>query len=316
MSLINGLSVANKPTIICLAGPTAVGKTALTVDLCHAINGEVISADAVQVYRDMNIGSAKPTAEERQGITHHLIDIIAPTERYSAATFVAHAERAIDDILKRGKQPIVSGGTMFYLNALKNGLDSMPVPNEAILNKLQSDLEQLGLEALYQELMQVDPLTAQRLEPSDTQRIMRALAVFRYSSTPISAFYRKNNTSQPFNIKIIALMASNRSVLHNRIEQRFRQMIENGLVEEVEKLLSQYHLKGTEPSLRAVGYRQVVEYLDGKLGFDEMIQNGIAATRQLAKRQLTWIRNSPGIIFLQNPALAPLKSVIDCYKHG
>jgi len=280
---------------LCIAGPTASGKTAAALALAEAWRGrhdlEIVSVDSALVYRGMDIGTAKPSSTERRVVPHHLIDVIEPTEAYSAARFVADAHRLLDEIHARGHVPLLVGGTMLYFKALFDGLDAMPAADAAVRAQLAAQLERDGLASLHAELQRVDPVSAARLKPGDQQRIQRALEVFRVSGRPLSSFHReKEPTATP--PPLIALEPDDRAWLHQRIETRFRRMLADGLVDEVRALRARGDLHAQLPSMRCVGYRQTWEALDtGDLS--PLPERGIAATRQLAKRQITWLRSMP-----------------------
>ncbi|HWH82043.1 MAG TPA: tRNA (adenosine(37)-N6)-dimethylallyltransferase MiaA [Burkholderiaceae bacterium] len=279
---------------LCLAGPTAAGKTAAALAIAQAWAGsrpvEIVSVDSALVYRGMDIGTAKPSAAERALVPHHLIDIIEPSQAYSAARFVGDAQRLIGEIGARGALPLLVGGTMLYFKALFEGLDAMPAADRGVRAALAAQLERDGLPALYRELQRVDPISAARLKPADQQRIQRALEVFRVSGQPLSSFHSvKVARALP---PLIALEPDDRAWLHARIEARFHAMLEQGLVDEVRALEARGDLDADLPSMRCVGYRQTWEALvAGDLG--ELPERGIAATRQLAKRQITWLRSMP-----------------------
>ena len=286
---------------LCLAGPTAAGKTAAALAIAAqaaptftssaAPEIEIVSVDSALVYRGMDIGTAKPTPDERALVPHHLIDIIDPSEAYSAARFVADAQRLIGEINARGRLPLLVGGTMLYFKALFEGLDAMPAADRAVRAALAAELERKGLHKLHAELQRVDPVTAARLPPTDQQRILRALEVFRVSGQPISSFHRDKPAGAP-TPPLISLEPLDRAWLHQRIETRFHQMLEHGLVDEVRTLGNRGDLNADMPSMRCVGYRQTWEALvAGDLS--ELPERGVAATRQLAKRQLTWLRSMP-----------------------
>jgi tRNA dimethylallyltransferase len=275
-----------------LAGPTASGKTAAALALAEVLPLEIISVDSALVYRGMDIGTAKPTQEERSRVPHHLIDILDPTEAYSAAQFVADAQRLIADIAARGRLPLLVGGTMLYFKALYEGLDAMPPADPAVRAALDVEAAERGWPALHAELAQVDPATAARLAPNDAQRIQRALEVWRSTGRPLSSFHRADKTPlapQP----LVALEPTDRAWLHARIAQRFDAMLDAGFVDEVRALRSRGDLHLGLPSMRCVGYRQAWEAVDAGSPPDELRERGIAATRQLAKRQLTWLRSMP-----------------------
>jgi len=279
---------------LCLAGPTASGKTASAFAIAEALAAtrpvEIVSVDSALVYRGMDIGTAKPSVAERARVPHHLIDIIEPSEAYSAARFVIDAQRLIGEINARGHVPLLVGGTMLYFKALFEGLDAMPAADRNVRAALSDQLEREGLHALYRELQRVDPVTAARLKPADQQRIQRALEVYRVSGQPMSSFHsEKAPVATP---PLISLEPTDRAWLHQRIETRFHQMLDDGLVDEVIALEARGDLNADMPSMRCVGYRQTWEALvEGDQS--ELPERGIAATRQLAKRQITWLRGMP-----------------------
>ena len=279
---------------LCLAGPTASGKTAAALAMARALSihreVEIISVDSALVYRGMDIGTAKPTLAERAEVPHHLIDIIDPTQAYSAATFVRDTRRLVQEITARGRLPLLVGGTMLYFKALFEGIDAMPSADPAVRAALASQAEREGLISLYRELQAVDPVTAQRLAPNDSQRIQRALEVYRTSGQPISSFHtQKADTPTP---PLLSLEPINRAWLHARIAQRLHQMLNEGLIDEVRGLRQRGDLHAELPSMRCVGYRQTWEALQtGQL--TDLADRCIAATRQLAKRQITWLRGMP-----------------------
>jgi len=282
-------------TYICIAGPTASGKTAAALAVAEALAAtrpvEIVSVDSALVYSGMDIGTAKPSAAERARVPHHLIDILDPAESYSAARFVGDAGRLIGQISARGHLPLLVGGTLLYFKALFEGLDAMPAADRAVRAALAAQAAAEGTYALYEELQRVDPITAARLPPGDSQRIQRALEVFRVSGMPMSQHHTLKAPAVP-HAPLIALEPRDRGWLHERIERRFRQMLGDGLLREVRALRSRRELEPGLPSMRCVGYRQVWEALDnGTLG--TVAERGIAATRQLAKRQLTWLRGMP-----------------------
>src|SRR5260221_7136644 len=283
--------VAAEPAAILLMGPTASGKSALGARLANHLPVEIVSVDSAQVYRGMDVGTAKPSASERAALPHHLIDIIAPTESYSAAQFRGDAIRLIREILARARTPLLVGGTMLYFKALREGLSDLPDSDHEVRAGIDAEAEELGWPALHAKLAEVDPQTAARLKPTDSQRIQRALEVFRVSGVPMSALLgRKKGAALPFRPIEIALQPSDRSELHRRIEKRFDTMLEAGLVEELRALRERHSLRAELPSMRCVGYRQAWQYLEGEIGKKELRDRGAAATRQLAKRQLTWLR--------------------------
>jgi tRNA dimethylallyltransferase len=272
-------------------GPTASGKSALAVRLAQQLNGEIISVDSALVYRGMDIGTAKPSIEERQGILHHLIDLLDPSESYSTGQFKAQALALITEITQRGRLPILVGGTMLYFNALSGGLAELPEADAAIRAKLDEDLKVLGKAALHHRLANIDPAAAARIHPNDPQRIQRALEVFELTGKPLSAYFNQAQPSElPFRIIKLIVAPADRKILHNLIAQRFIAMLEQGLIEEVEALYRRGDLSEAMPSIRCVGYRQVWAYLKGEYDKATMTEKAIAATRQLAKRQFTWLR--------------------------
>ena len=283
--------------VLCLAGPTASGKTSAALAIAAALAAqptprgvEIISVDSALVYRGMDIGTAKPSAAELAQVPHHLIDIIDPAESYSAARFVGDAQRLAGEIRARGHLPLLVGGTMLYFKALFEGLDAMPAADRAVRAALDEQCEREGLYALYRELQRVDPVTAARLPPGDRQRIGRALEVYRVSGLPLSSFHHEKAAVET--PPLISLEPADRAWLHVRIEERFGQMLDEGLVDEVETLMKRGDLHADMPSMRCVGYRQIWEALEAD-DLSEMPERGIAATRQLAKRQLTWLRSMP-----------------------
>jgi len=279
------------PPAIFLMGPTASGKTALSVQLAQALGGEIISVDSALVFKGMDIGTAKPTLEERAGIPHHLIDILEPWQSYSTGQFRHQALGLMKDISERGKIPVLVGGTQLYFNALFNGLAVLPVANLEIRRQLDKDLIQFGKEVLHQRLGNVDPLAAARIHPNDPQRVQRALEVYEISGQPLSSFFKAETDNElPYQAIKLIIAPPDRKILHDIIAQRFRAMLAQGFVEEVTGLYQRGDLTKQMPSMRAVGYRQVWDYLQGIDDVDVMTEKAIIATRQLAKRQFTWLR--------------------------
>lgn len=283
-----------------LAGPTASGKTAAALAIAAQQPVEIISVDSALVYRSMDIGTAKPTAAELAAAPHHLINIRDPLQAYSAAEFVLDATRLIDEISARGRLPLVVGGTMLYFKALRDGLDDMPTADPATRAALEAEAQAKGWPALHAELAAVDAVTAARLAPNDSQRISRALEVFRVSGQPLSFFQTQNAIekgaahARPQRAgALISLEPQERAWLHERIAQRFDSMLASGLIDEVKALRARGDLHADLPSMRCVGYRQAWEALDGGWPLAELRERGIAATRQLAKRQITWLRSMP-----------------------
>ena len=280
------------PKILCLMGPTASGKTNLAFALAEHLPIEIISVDSGQIYRGMDIGAAKPTASEQAQVPHHLIDILDPSESYSAAQFCLDALRCIEEIQSRGKIPILVGGTMLYFHALQQGLAPLPSSVPALRAQLEEEKNTLGLAALYAELQGCDPEAANNIKSTDPQRILRALEVYRSSGKTISAWCKEQSPQKlPFLPLNIAIIPSDRAILHNRIVLRFTEMLKRGFIEEVERLYSRADLHSGLPAMRSVGYRQVWDYLSGNCSFAFMQERGVIATRQLAKRQLTWLRS-------------------------
>jgi tRNA dimethylallyltransferase len=286
-----------KPPVILLIGPTASGKTAAALELAERFNAEIVSVDSALVYRDMNIGTAKPSAEEKARVPHHLIDLIDPTERYSVAQFLHDAMNAIRDIQSRGRMPLLVGGTMLYANALLVGMSDVPPTDESIRAQVNAEIATHGIEALHAKLRTVDPETAERLAPADAQRIGRAYEVFLQTGQPLSSMQsqRKCALSDVAHF-IIRWLPLDRAWLHARCEQRLRAMFDAGFVDEVKSLTTKYSLTPDMSSMRCVGYRQVLDVLQGRAPENEMFDRALFATRQLAKRQLTWLRSLPGEI--------------------
>ena len=285
------------PPAIFLMGPTASGKTGLAVELAQRLPVEIISVDSALVYRDMDIGTAKPDAATLAAAPHHLIDLIDPTEVYSAARFRDEALALMADITARGRVPLLVGGTMLYFKALREGLTDLPQADASLRAAIEAEAAVLGWPALHAELARHDPEAGARLQPADTQRIQRALEVVRLTGRPMSAYWRAGREAElPYRLLSIALVPADRAQLHERIAQRFDAMLGAGLVDEVRHIREKYPLTVTMPSMRCVGYRQVWEYLESGYGRNEMRDRGVFATRQLAKRQLTWLRGMQDII--------------------
>ncbi|MDO5053858.1 tRNA (adenosine(37)-N6)-dimethylallyltransferase MiaA [Pasteurella oralis] len=279
-----------KPTAIFLMGPTASGKTDLAIKLRQILPVEVISVDSALIYKGMDIGTAKPNAEELALAPHRLIDICDPAESYSAAHFRQDALREMEQIIKQGKIPLLVGGTMLYYKALIEGLSPLPSADESIRAEIERKAQQLGWSTLHQELVQIDPIAAQRINPNDSQRINRALEVFYLTGKTLTALTEQKGDMLPYHILQFAITPKDRKILHDRIAIRFNKMIELGFQQEVEKLYQRSDLHPDLPAIRCVGYRQMWEYLRGDYSHEEMIFRGICATRQLAKRQITWLR--------------------------
>ena len=286
-----------KSKVIVICGPTASGKTALSIELAKRINGEVVSADSMQIYKDMDIGSAKVTKEEMQGIKHYLVDCVSPDERYSVANYKLDAKKAIEEILKKGKTPIVVGGTGLYIDALIYEIEYQDIKiNESYRKELESIKQNQGLEVLYERAVKIDPEAMKKISPNDSKRIMRVLEIYEATG--------KNKTEQeaesrlkeiPYNYKVFAI-TMDREKLYERINKRVDIMIENGLIEEVKELLKKY--KEFPTAMQALGYKEVKEYLDGKLTKQEMIDKIKQESRRYAKRQLTWFRKNKQTIWI------------------
>jgi len=288
------------PPALCLMGPTASGKTDLAVALTEHFPVEIVSVDSALVYRGMDIGTAKPDAATLARAPHHLIDLIDPTESYSAARFRADAVRLMKDIVARGHIPLLVGGTMLYFKALKEGLAELPVAAPELRGELEARAKVAGWPALHAELADLDPETAARLAPNDSQRIQRALEVCLTSGEPLSVLLARQEqaTDLPCRLLEIALMHDDRAWLHERIDTRFKIMLDAGLVDELRGLHERYPLNPELPSMRCVGYRQAWRYLEGEISGAELFASGAAATRQLAKRQITWLRGWEGAMSL------------------
>ena len=279
------------PRAFAILGPTASGKTRLALSVATVLPIEIISLDSALVYRDMNIGTAKPNADELASVPHHLIDIISPMEAYSAADFVSDTLRLVNDIHARGRLPVIVGGTMMYYQALSQGLNTLPSANAGVRAQLAADKANIGLSGLYQRLLEVDPVTAARLSANDSQRIERALEIHTITGTAMSELLQAQNETNHIHLETVTLVPEQRTQLHHSIAERYDVMLQAGFVEEVQALQQQYpDLHADLPSMRCVGYRQVWDYLAGENTLVEMRELGIIATRQLAKRQLTWLR--------------------------
>jgi len=284
-------------TAYALLGPTASGKSALALKVAQKQPVEIVSLDSALVYRGMDIGTAKPGAELRAQVPHHLIDIIDPDQSYSAGRWRQDAISTVEGIFNRKHVPLLVGGTMLYYRALVAGLDSLPQADARIRAELDADAAQRGWPALHADLARVDPAAAQRIKPNDPQRIQRALEVWKVTGKPLSALQGVARPALPFEVKGIALLPD-RALLHQRIENRFDAMLRLGLVDEVKRLRKKYRLDAAMPSMRAVGYRQVWQFLEGEIDQAAMRTHAVTATRQLAKRQLTWLRSFPDLVRL------------------
>jgi len=331
--------MSNFPPAIFLMGPTASGKTGVAVDLVRHLPVELISVDSALVFRDMDIGTAKPDAATLARAPHHLIDIIDPTAAYSAAAFRHDALRLMHDITQRGKIPLLVGGTMLYFKALREGLNDLPPSDPAVRAALDVEIAQHGIEHLHSELAKVDTETAARLKPTDTQRIQRAMEIYRISGKKMSELIRsvpspaggrgasldtnsplpqplsheceRGDNVLPYRITSIALVPGDRTQLHTRIASRFKTMLEQGLLDELRMLREKYPLHPNMTAMRCVGYRQAWQFMEGEIDNVQLLETGIAATRQLAKRQLTWLRSMPDNIELDCLAPGLVQKVLD-----
>jgi tRNA dimethylallyltransferase len=295
-----------KKKIICLMGPTACGKTDLAIKLAQHFPLNIISVDSALVYRGMNIGTGKPSAAELSVAPHQLIDICEPTDNYSAGQFCVDVMREIEKVFSKNHVPLLVGGTMLYFNKLLFGLAQLPKADQIIRNDLEKEAEKIGWIAMHEKLRAIDPVAAKKIKPQDPQRISRALEVFLITGKSISELQKNNEKLLSDDQAVsIALIPADRAWLHERIAKRFEMMLENGLVDEVRALRERPDMHADLPSMRIVGYRQVWEYLDGKSDYETMKQRAIAATRQLAKRQMTWLRSWKNLIILdpQDPEL-------------
>ena len=288
------------PPAIFIMGPTASGKTDLAIELARSLPVDVISVDSALVYRDMDIGTAKPSAEELAKAPHRLIDIVDPTEAYSAARFREDALREMAAITAAGRIPLLAGGTMLYFRALEQGLSNLPQADEAVRQQLLDEAEKIGWQGMHARLETVDPAAARRIHPNDPQRIQRALEVHAVTGRPLTELQQERPES-PLPYRPVKLVQSpwSREELRERIALRFRRMLELGFEQEVRDLLEKYDLNPDLPSMRSVGYRQMLGYIRGDLDCDEMVSTGITATRQLAKRQMTWLRREKNAIWLK-----------------
>jgi len=300
------------PPAIFLMGPTASGKTGVAVELVRHLPVEIISVDSALVFRDMDIGTAKPDAATLARAPHHLIDIINPTDAYSAAAFRRDALRLMHDITSRGKVPLLAGGTMLYFKALREGLSDLPQSNPEVRAALDAEIAQHGIQHLHRQLAEVDSETAARLKPADAQRIQRAMEIYRITGKPMSALIGLQQYAElPYRIIPIALIPSERAQLHARIAARFKAMLEHGLVDELRMLRKKYPLNANMTSMRCVGYRQAWQFMEGEIDDTQLLETGVVATRQLAKRQLTWLRSMPDNIELDCLAPDLAKTVLD-----
>ena len=300
--------MADAVDAVLLLGPTASGKSALAMQLAEKIPLEIVSVDSAQVYRGMDIGTAKPGAADRAAVPHHLIDIRDPADPYSAADFVRDATVAIREIRARGKLPLLVGGTMLYAKALREGLSDLPSADPEVRARIEAEARELGWPELHARLAKVDPPTAARLKPNDSQRIQRALEIYEATESPMSELL-STNLAPPMKLSILALLPDDRALLHKRIAQRFDAMLDAGLLDEVRALHGRGDLHPDLPSMRSVGYRQAWRFVEGQWSFDEFREAGIAATRQLAKRQMTWLRSMPAVIVIEPTSSAAMSAV-------
>jgi len=286
------MTVIPENSAICLMGPTASGKTDLAVELVQKLPCDIISVDSALVYRGMDIGTAKPGSDVLEVAPHRLIDICDPTESYSAARFREDALREMEDIFAKGRTPLLVGGTMLYYRALQYGLSKLPGADPAVRARLEAEAAAMGWDQMHQRLLQIDPVAGARIHPNDPQRIQRALEVFELTGQTLTELQNRDGEQKlPYRLIKLVRAPKDRAVLHQRIAKRFHQMLELGFEDEVKGLLARGDITPDLPSMRSVGYRQMLEYLTGGYSYEQMVERGIIATRQLAKRQLTWLRS-------------------------
>tara|TARA_B100001093_G_scaffold518670_1_gene604369 strand:+ start:558 stop:1526 length:969 start_codon:yes stop_codon:yes gene_type:complete len=309
-------SKAQKPAAICLLGPTAIGKTQLALELADKLPVSLINVDSAQIYRGMNIGTGKPDAATLAQYPHQLMDIMDPSQAYSAADFRDDAIRVMQEAVDAGKTPVLVGGTMLYFKVLRDGLAEMPNADPGIRREIEELAANLGWEAVHAELAIVDPESAARIHRNDPQRLQRALEVYRLTGKSLSAHHAaesmKTAADLPCSLHFMAIQAADRAVLHERISARFQAMLASGLIEEVQELHDREDLHIHLNSIKSVGYRQIWQYLEGDLDYDGMVERSIIATRQLAKRQITWLRSWPNLLQLGEP---PAKSIDNVLKY-
>jgi tRNA dimethylallyltransferase len=311
-------SARPRPAAIALLGPTASGKSVAAMQLAGELALEIVSVDSAQVYRGMDVGTAKPPAADRARVAHHLIDLLDPSQPYCAAQFVQDARSAIAAIRARGRLPLLVGGTMLYAKALREGLAELPAADREVRERLAQQAAQSGWQALHERLRQVDPRTAQRLSPTDSQRIQRALEVYELTGEPMSDLLQAG-AADPLPLVAVAWMPSDRGELHRRIESRFDSMLAAGLLDEVRALRARGDLDPALPSIRSVGYRQAWDHLQGATSFEQFRAAAIAASRQLAKRQITWLRSMRDAVPidpLRPHAMADLRTAIAKHWNG
>ncbi len=301
---------SEQPPVICLMGPTASGKTALAMALQEALPCDIISVDSALIYRDMDIGTAKPTKAELAQYPHRLIDLRDASESYSAADFCRDALAEIAEIRSNGRIPLLVGGTMMYFKSLIEGISPLPSANAEIREAIENEASESGWQAMHEQLAKIDPVSAERIHPNDPQRLIRALEVYRLTGNTLTQLTQIKGDKLAGNVLQLAITPKERSTLHDRIALRYQQMIDLGFEQEVIKLKSRGDLHQDLPSIRCVGYRQMWQYLDGECDHDEMVFRGICATRQLAKRQLTWLRNWPDLHWLTTDDKTNLSQVL------
>jgi len=307
---VQSLTEQNQPPVICLMGPTASGKTALAMALQEALPCDIVSVDSALIYRDMDIGTAKPTKEELAQYPHKLINLRDASESYSAADFCRDALAEIAEIRSNNRIPLLVGGTMMYFKSLIEGISPLPTANPEIRQTIENEALANGWQAMHDQLAEIDPVSAERIHPNDPQRITRALEVYRLTSNTLTQLTQIKGDKLGGDVLQLAITPKERSTLHKRIELRFQQMIDLDFEQEVIKLKSRDDLHQDLPSIRCVGYRQMWQYLEGEFDHDEMIFRGVCATRQLAKRQLTWLRNWPDLHWLTTDDKTNLTQVL------
>lgn len=301
--------------VIFIMGPTASGKTDLAIQLSHSVPSKLISVDSALVYKGMDIGTAKPSPAELAEAPHDLIDILDPLDNYSAADFRGDALRIIDECQAQHKIPILVGGTMLYFKALLEGISPLPGADAEVRKAIEIEAKEKGWAALHEELAKVDPVSAVRIHPNDPQRINRALEVYRISGQSLTQLSANKGDVLPFEVLQFAIAPKDKKVLHQRIEQRFKQMIANGFEQEVKQLYDRGDLHLELPSMRCVGYRQMWEYFEGKHDFEEMVYRGVVATRQLAKRQMTWLKGWKNLHWLETGDKENLQQILSSLSY-
>lgn len=297
-SVTGGEGAVGPIDALAIIGPTASGKSALALAIAEQIGAEIVSVDSAAVYRGLDIGSAKPTSAERARVPHHLIDIADPHQPYSAGQFVRDAQAAVADIRARGRLPLLAGGTMLYIRSLLLGMAELPQASPALRADIEARIDRDGVATMHAELARLDPTAAMRIKPADRQRIQRALELIALTGKPLDVLFREHAQAPALRARVLALLPGDRAAHHAAIDARFAAMLDAGLVEELRGLRSRYPLHADLPSMRSVGYRQVWAYLDGKVDDADLLRQGKAASRQLAKRQMTWLRKLPHDIAL------------------